>query len=106
MNLHEYQGKELLKKFGVRIQEGIPAETPEAAVEAAKKLTEETGTQWWVVKAQVHAGVRGKAGGVKLPKSLDEVKEKANEIMRMKLVVECSTFHLTRSRCIMILCQY
>ncbi len=86
MNLHEYQGKELLKSFGVRIQEGIVAETPEEAVEAAKKLQEQTGTGWWVVKAQIHAGGRGKGGGVKLAKSLDEVKELAGKIIGMQLV--------------------
>jgi succinyl-CoA synthetase beta subunit len=86
MNLHEYQGKELLKSFGVRIQEGIVAETPDQAVEAAKKLNHETGTDWWVVKAQIHAGGRGKGGGVKLAKSLEEVKELANNIIGMQLV--------------------
>ncbi len=86
MNLHEYQGKEILNQSGVRIQRGIVANTPEKAVEAAKKLTEETGTQWYVVKAQVHAGGRGKGGGVKLAKSLDEVKELASNIIGMMLV--------------------
>ena len=70
MNLHEYQGKELLNGFGVRIQRGIVATTPEQAVAAAEKLTADTGTGWWVVKAQVHAGGRGKGGGVKLAKSI------------------------------------
>jgi len=86
MNIHEYQGKSILKSFGVRIQEGHVANTPEEAVEAAKKLQEETGTGWWVIKAQVHAGGRGKGGGVKLAKSLDEVKEKASQILGMQLV--------------------
>jgi len=86
MNLHEYQGKELLNSFGVNIQRGIVADTPEKAVEAAKKLTEETGTGWWVVKAQVHAGGRGKGGGVKLAKSLDEVKSISNDILGMMLI--------------------
>ena len=86
MNLHEYQGKEILSKYGVKVQRGIVASTPEEAVEAAKKLTEQTGTGWHVVKAQVHAGGRGKGGGVKLAKNLDEVKEKANEIIGMQLV--------------------
>ena len=86
MNLHEYQGKELLKSFGVRIQEGIVAETPDEAVKAAKKLNEQTGTNWWVVKAQIHAGGRGKGGGVKLAKTLDEVKELADKIIGMQLV--------------------
>lgn len=86
MNLHEYQGKELLASFGVRIQRGIVADTPEKAVEAAKKLNEETGTNWWIIKAQVHAGGRGKGGGVKLAKSLDEVKTIADQILGMHLV--------------------
>ena len=86
MNLHEYQGKELLSSFGVRIQRGIVAHTADEAVEAAKKLTEETGTGWHVIKAQVHAGGRGKGGGVKLAKNLDEVKELASQIIGMNLV--------------------
>jgi succinyl-CoA synthetase beta subunit len=86
MNLHEYQGKELLSSFGVRIQRGIVAQSADEAVEAAKKLTEETGTGWHVIKAQVHAGGRGKGGGVKLAKNLDEVKELADQIIGMNLV--------------------
>ncbi len=86
MNLHEYQGKEILTSFGVCVQRGLVADTAEDAVEAAKKLTEETGTGWHVVKAQVHAGGRGKGGGVKLAKSLDEVREHANNIIGMRLV--------------------
>ena len=86
MNLHEYQGKELLNSFGVRIQRGIVASTPEEAVIAAEKLNKETGTSWWVVKAQIHAGGRGKGGGVKLAKSLDEVKSIANDILGMYLI--------------------
>ena len=86
MNIHEYQGKQILKSFGVGIQEGIVADTPEQAVTAAKTLTEQTGTQWWVVKAQIHAGGRGKGGGVKLAKNLDDVKAKATDIIGMQLV--------------------
>jgi succinyl-CoA synthetase beta subunit len=86
MNIHEYQAKTLLKGYGVGIQEGILAHTPEEAVAAAKKLQEDTGTGWWVVKAQIHAGGRGKGGGVKLAKSLDDVKEKASNIIGMQLV--------------------
>lgn len=86
MNIHEYQGKKILKSFGVRIQEGIVAATPEKAVEAAKELQKQTGTSWWVVKAQIHAGGRGKGGGVKLAKSLDEVKQIADQILGMQLV--------------------
>jgi succinyl-CoA synthetase beta subunit len=86
MNLHEYQGKELLSSFGVRIQRGIVAQNADEAVAAAKKLTEETGTGWHVIKAQVHAGGRGKGGGVKLAKTLDEVKTIAGQIIGMDLV--------------------
>ncbi len=86
MNIHEYQGKEILRSFGVTIQEGIVADSPEEAVEAAKKLKEQTGTGWWVIKAQIHAGGRGKGGGVKLAKSLDEVKEISSKILGMTLV--------------------
>ena len=86
MNLHEYQGKELLNSFGVNIQRGIVATTAEDAVAAAEKLNTDTGTSWWVVKAQIHAGGRGKGGGVKLAKSLDEVKSISNDILGMHLV--------------------
>ena len=86
MNLHEYQGKNILNSFGVKIQRGTVATTPEEAVAAAKKLTEETGTGWYVIKAQVHAGGRGKGGGVKLAKNLDEVQSIANQILGMQLV--------------------
>ncbi len=86
MNLHEYQGKEILNSFGVRIQRGIVAQTPDEAVAAAKELTAQTGTSWYVVKAQVHAGGVGKGGGVKLAKSLEEVKHISDEITGMHLV--------------------
>jgi succinyl-CoA synthetase beta subunit len=86
MNIHEYQGKEILKSFGVRVQEGIVAETPAQAIEAAKKLKTDYNSDWVVVKAQIHAGGRGKGGGVKLAKNLDEVKEKAEAIIGMQLV--------------------
>ncbi len=86
MNLHEYQGKELLSTFGVRIQRGIVAKNAAEAVTAAKRLTAETGTGWHVIKAQVHAGGRGKGGGVKLAKSLEEVESIAEQIIGMDLV--------------------
>ena len=86
MNLHEYQGKELLNSFGVRIQRGIVATTPEEAVAAAEKLMADTGTNWWIIKAQIHAGGRGKGGGVKLAKSLEEVKQIADDILGMYLI--------------------
>ena len=86
MNIHEYQGKEILSSFGVRVQRGIVAQDPKEAVEAAKKLTEQTGTGWHVIKAQVHAGGRGKGGGVKLAKNLQEVEEISGQIIGMNLV--------------------
>ena len=86
MNIHEYQAKNLLKKYGVKIQQGIVANTPESAVEAARELNAETGTEWYVVKAQIHAGGRGKGGGVKLAKSREEVKEISKQILGMQLV--------------------
>ncbi len=86
MNIHEYQAKEILKKYGVAIQEGIVAETAEAAVEAARQVQQQSGSEWVVVKAQIHAGGRGKGGGVKLAKNLDEVREKAGNIIGMTLV--------------------
>ncbi len=86
MNLHEYQGKEILASFGVRIQRGIVALNPKEAVDAAKKLTEDTGTGWHVIKAQVHAGGRGKGGGVKLAKNLKEVEEISSQIIGMNLI--------------------
>jgi len=86
MNLHEYQAKSILNDFGVTIQRGIVATTPEEAVEAAKKLTEETGTGWHVIKAQIHAGGRGKGGGVKLAENLQEVKDIAGQILGMNLI--------------------
>ena len=93
MNIHEYQGKSLLKGFGVAIQEGIVADTPEQAVEAAKQLNAETGTEWFVVKAQIHAGGRGKgkvtetgSHGVVLAKGLDKVADIAKGILGGHLV--------------------
>ena len=86
MNLHEYQGKEILRSFGVRIQRGIVAQNANEAVAAAKQLTAETGTSWHVIKAQVHAGGRGKGGGVKIAKNLKEVEEIAGKIIGMNLI--------------------
>ena len=82
MKIHEYQGKELLRQFGVPVPRGIPCFSVEEALKAAETL----GGPVWVVKAQIHAGGRGKGGGVKVAKSLDEVKEKAGQIMGMQLV--------------------
>jgi len=86
MNLHEYQGKEILSSFGVRIQHGIVAQNAQEAIAAAKQLTDETGTSWHVIKAQVHAGGRGKGGGVKLAKNLQEVETIASQIIGMQLI--------------------
>tara|TARA_Y100001935_G_scaffold215457_1_gene186916 strand:+ start:2663 stop:3919 length:1257 start_codon:yes stop_codon:yes gene_type:complete len=86
MNLHEYQGKQLLEKFNVSIQRGYVANNPDEAVECAKKLSNETGTEIFVVKAQIHAGGRGKGGGVKIAKSIEEVRSISSEIIGMNLV--------------------
>jgi succinyl-CoA synthetase beta subunit len=82
MKIHEYQGKEILRKFGVTVPRGIPCMSVEEAVKAAETL----GGPVWVVKAQIHAGGRGKGGGVKVAKSLEQVKEFAEQIMGMQLV--------------------
>ena len=74
MNLHEYQGKSILQQYGVAVQRGLVAYN-----------ADETGTKWWVVKAQIHAGGRGKGGGVKLAKNIEEVREKAGAIIGMML---------------------
>jgi succinyl-CoA synthetase beta subunit len=81
MKIHEYQGKEILRQFGVPVPRGIPAFTVQEAVEAAQKL----GGPVWVVKAQIHAGGRGKGGGVKVAKSIDDVKRLAGDILGMQL---------------------
>ncbi len=86
MNLHEYQGKEILAKYGVRIQRGYVANNASEAVDKAKQLTAETGTGWHVIKAQIHAGGRGKGGGVKLAKNLQQVEELAESIIGMQLI--------------------
>ena len=93
MNIHEYQGKSILKSYGVAVQEGILADTAEKAVEAAKELQKTTGTGWWVIKSQIHAGGRGKGKivgseqrGVALAKSLDDVKSITTNILGKNLV--------------------
>ncbi len=86
MKLHEYQAKDVLARYGVLTQPGHVATTPDEAVRAAERLHEATGTTVWVIKAQIHAGGRGKGGGVKLARSLDEVREKAAAILGMTLV--------------------
>ena len=80
MKIHEYQGKEILRNFGVPVPRGIPAFTVQEAVEAAQKL----GGPVWVVKAQIHAGGRGKGGGVKVAKTIEDVKRIAGEILGIK----------------------
>ena len=82
MNIHEYQGKEILRKYGVATPRGVPCFSVDEAVKAAEKL----GGKVWVVKAQIHAGGRGKGGGVKVAKSLDEVRDYAGKILGMTLV--------------------
>ncbi|MGZ5660827.1 MAG: ATP-grasp domain-containing protein, partial [Usitatibacter sp.] len=82
MNIHEYQGKEIFRKYGVATPRGFPAFSVDEAVAAAKKL----GGPVWVVKAQIHAGGRGKGGGVKLARSVDEVRDIASKMLGMTLV--------------------
>ena len=86
MNLHEYQGKSILKSFGVNVPFEIVADTPEKAVEAAKEIKLKTGSEKWIIKAQIHAGGRGKGGGVKLAKTIDEVKEISKKMIGMQLI--------------------
>jgi len=86
MNVHEYQAKEILSSFGVRIQRGKVAQNTKEALTAAEVLSKETGTSWFVIKAQIHAGGRGKGGGVKLAKGIEKVEEVASSILGMDLV--------------------
>ena len=80
MNIHEYQGKHILSQFGVAVPEGIVINDSGSAIKAAKQIQEKTNTNSWAIKAQIHAGGRGKGGGVKIAKSLEEVKKYAEEI--------------------------
>ncbi|MFN0004278.1 MAG: ADP-forming succinate--CoA ligase subunit beta [Burkholderiaceae bacterium] len=98
MKIHEYQGKEILRQFGVPVPKGIPAFTVQEAVEAAQKL----GGPVWVVKAQIHAGGRGKGGGVKLARSIDEVKKLASEILGMQLITHQTGPHGQKVRRLLI----
>lgn len=86
MNIHEYQAKSILKEFGVAVPEGVVIENAEDAITAAQKIKENTGMDTWAVKAQIHAGGRGKGGGVKIAKSFDEVQNYASDIIGMNLV--------------------
>ncbi|MDY0078169.1 MAG: ADP-forming succinate--CoA ligase subunit beta [Bacteroidales bacterium] len=86
MNLHEFQGKQILSGYGVSVPLGIVADSPAKAIEAAKEIQKKTGSDRWAVKAQIHAGGRGKGGGVKIAKSLEEVEQFSDEILGMMLV--------------------
>jgi succinyl-CoA synthetase beta subunit len=86
MNLHEYQSKSLLKKFGVAVPEGVVVDSASAAVDAAHFIHDKTGSEIWAVKAQIHAGGRGKGGGVKIAQSFEELKKHASNIIGMQLV--------------------
>ena len=86
MNLHEYQGKSILREYGVSVPESKVVNTPSDAVDAAKNIQNTTGVESWAVKAQIHAGGRGKGGGVKIAKSLEEVQQYADDILGMMLV--------------------
>ena len=93
MNLHEYQAKEILCKHGVAVPYGILASTPNEAQEAALKIEQVSNSKYWVVKAQIHAGGRGKGGGVKVAKSIEEVRELANAMIGIKV-----TAHIIHSK--------
>ena len=86
MNIHEFQGKSLLKAYNVDIQEGFVAETPEQAITVAKQLHEKFGSDYFVVKAQIHAGGRGKGGGVKLAKSVEDAGRITRQVLGMQLI--------------------
>ncbi len=87
MNLHEFQGgKQILSGYGVSVPFGIVADSPAKAIEAAKEIQKKTGSDRWAVKAQIHAGGRGKGGGVKIAKSLEEVEQFSDQILGMMLV--------------------
>ncbi|MCB9246025.1 MAG: ADP-forming succinate--CoA ligase subunit beta [Flavobacteriales bacterium] len=86
MNIHEYQAKQILQSYGVTVQRGVVVDDATQTEDAVKQLQAETGTDWVVVKAQIHAGGRGKGGGVKLAKNLDEAKQRVNDILGMQLV--------------------
>ena len=86
MNIHEFQGKSLLRAYNVDIQEGFVAETPEQAILVAKQLQEKFGSQYFVIKAQIHAGGRGKGGGVKLAKSVEEAGKITAELIGKALI--------------------
>src|ERR1043166_9555547 len=98
MKIHEYQGKQLLREYGGPAPRGFPAMSVDEAVEAAKKL----GGSVWVVKAQSHAGGRGKGGGVKVAKSLDEVRDNAQRILGMQLVTHQTGPHGQKVRRLLI----
>ena len=86
MNLHEYQAKQLLKQYGVQVPEGIATDSSTVAIDAAKTIRKTTRLDSWAIKAQIHAGGRGKGGGIKISKSLDEVEHYAHDILGMRLI--------------------
>ncbi|MBM3385355.1 MAG: ADP-forming succinate--CoA ligase subunit beta [Betaproteobacteria bacterium] len=98
MKIHEYQGKELFRKYGVPTPNGLPCFTADEALEAARKL----GGQVWVVKAQIHAGGRGRGGGVKVAKTLDEVRDKAKQMLGMQLVTHQTGPGGQKVRCLLV----
>ena len=98
MKIHEYQGKELLRKYGVTTPRGTPCFSVDEAVKAAEGL----GGKVWVVKAQIHAGGRGKGGGVKVARSLDEVRARASEILGMQLVTHQTGPHGQKVRRLLV----
>ena len=93
MNLHEYQGKEILAKHGVRVQRGYLAHTVEESISSAKKIYNLTTTPCFIIKAQIHAGGRGKGGGIKLAKNMQEVEQYANDILGMNLITPQTSKH-------------
>jgi len=86
MNLHEYQAKQILKQYNVSVPDGIVADSAKSAVDAAKKIREKTLMEIWVVKAQIHSGGRGKAGGVKIAKSIDDVFHLADDMLGSRII--------------------
>ncbi|MFB0936343.1 MAG: acetate--CoA ligase family protein, partial [Propionivibrio sp.] len=98
MKIHEYQGKELLRKYGVTVPRGEYCQTVDDAVQAAQRL----GGKVWVVKAQIHAGGRGKGGGVKVAKSLDDVRQYASQILGMQLVTHQTGPHGQKVRRLLV----
>ena len=106
MNLHEYQGKKILAQHGVNVQRGVVLDDLNDVEKISSKLIEETGTEWFVVKAQIHAGGRGKGGGVKLAKNQKELKEVVSNILGMNLVTPQTSKEGKLVRKILIACSF